>query len=356
MAERLITQAEAIREGTLQAMAADPRVIVIGEGVPDPKGTFGTTTGLFEEFGPRRVFDMPIAENGMTGICIGAALAGMRPVMVHQRMEFALLCVDQLVNNAAKWRFMFAGQVKVPLVVRMIIGRGWGQGPQHSQSLQALFAHFPGLRVAMPATGRDAKGMMMAAAAGDDPVILVEHRWLHVLVDQVPDEPYRVPLEGAAVRRPGRDVTLVGASFMVVECLLAAEALAEQGIEAEVIDLRMARPLDADTVIASVRKTGALAVAETGWLQYGLGSEVVSRVSEAAWGSLRHAPIRIGLPDLPCPTSPDLSRHYYPDAETLALAVVRQLGRSDVDTDALSRRLKRAEPLDVPQKDFTGPF
>lgn len=356
MAERLITQAEAIREATEQCMAADPSILLIGEGVPDPKGIFGTTGGLLQRFGPRRVFDMPIAENGLTGICIGAALGGMRPLMVHQRMDFALLCVDQLVNNAAKWRFMFAGAAEVPLVVRMIVGRGWGQGPQHGQSLQSLFAHFPGLTVAMPASARDAKGMLVAALRQRDPVILVEHRWLHGLVDDVPAEAYALPLAGAVVRRPGRHLTLAAASYMVVEALLAAEALAEWGIEVEVIDLRMARPLDAETVVASVRRTGALAVADTAWLHCGLAGELVARVCEAAWDALRHAPLRFGLPDFPSPTAPSLCREYYPDAESMALAICRHLRVEGVDLAALSQGLRRAEPRDVPQKDFTGPF
>lgn len=352
---REITQAEAIREALEQAMAEDERVILVGEGVPDPKGIFGTTAGLQARFGRQRVFDMPLAENGMTGICIGAAVSGMRPVMVHQRIDFALLAMDQLVNNAAKWHFTFAGQVCVPLVVRVIVGRGWGQGPQHAQSLQAMFAHVPGLKVVMPASGHDAKGMLIAAIRDDNPVIFIEHRWLHGIGDMVPEQPYAVPLEGAIVRRHGRDATVVAFSYMVIEALLAARVLAELGVELEVVDARVVRPLDIATVAASVRRTGTLVVADTAWKTGSVAGEVIACVAETAFDALRRPPLRVALPDLPAPTSPHLTRDYYPDALCLARAVVAHLG-SRVDDAELARRLARSTPHDVPQREFRGPF
>lgn len=352
---RRITQGEAIREALEQAMAEDARVIVIGEGVPDPKAIFGTTAGLRERFGRSRVFEMPLAENGMTGVCIGAALAGMRPVMVHQRIDFALLAMDQLVNNAAKWRYMFAGQVNVPLVVRVIIGRGWGPGPQHAQSLQALFGHIPGLKVVMPTSGYDAKGMLIAAIRDDNPVLFIEHRWLQGIGDNVPIEPYTVPLDRAAVCRSGKDVTLVAFSYMVVEALLAAEALAAFGIEVEVLDARAVRPLDMGMIVESVRRTGALAVADTGWKTGGIAGEVVAGVAETAFLALRHAPLRIALPDLPVPTSPHLTRDFYPDALRVARDLVAHFGWQVPDTELVTR-LTRTTPHDVPQQDFRGPF
>lgn len=352
---RKITQAEAIREALEQAMAEDDRVILIGEGVPDPKGIFGTTSGLQESFGKTRVFDMPLAENGMTGICIGAAISGLRPVMVHQRIDFALLCMDQLVNNAAKWRYMFAGQVSVPLVVRVIVGRGWGQGPQHAQSLQAMFAHVPGLKVVMPSSGHDAKGMLLAAIRDDNPVIFIEHRWLHGLVDDVPIRPYTIPLDKAEIRRSGKDVTLVAFSFMVVEALLAAKALADFGIELEVIDARSVRPLDMTTIIKSVRHTGILIVVDTSWKTGGIAGEVVAGVVESEFGALHRSPLRVALPDLPAPTSHHLSRDYYPDALHLARAIVSHLDATVPDAELVSRLL-RSTPHDVPQQEFSGPF
>lgn len=353
---RSISQGEAIREALWQAMEADDRVILIGEGVPDPKTIFGTTRGLQERFGKQRVFDMPLAENGMTGIAIGAALTGMRPVMVHQRIDFMLLCMDQLINNAAKWRYMFAGQANVPLVVRTIVGRGWGQGAQHAQALHNLFAHIPGLKVALPVTAEDAKGMLIAAIKDNDPVIFIEHRWLHGLVDNVPAAPYTRSLSGAAVRRPGSDVTIAALSYMVVESLLAAEALAKQGISVEVIDMRMARPLDVTTVANSVAKTGHLVVADIGWKTGGIAGELAAAVTETAWSSLRKAPSRVALPDLPAPTSHFLAAEYYPEATTIALAVLSQLNLQDIDQEALRETLRRTTPADAPQREFTGPF
>jgi pyruvate dehydrogenase E1 component beta subunit len=352
---RQTTQAEAIREALEQAMTEDDRVILIGEGVPDPKGIFGTTSGLQDRFGMARVFDMPIAENGMTGICIGAAISGLRPVMVHQRIDFALLCMDQLINNAAKWRYMFGGQVSVPLVVRVIVGRGWGQGPQHAQSLQALFAHVPGLKVVMPSSGYDAKGMLLAAIRDDNPVIFIEHRWLHDIVDEVPTLPYIVPLDKAVIRRPGKDATVVAFSFMVIEALLAAKALADFGIDLEVIDARAVRPLDMDTIIESVMRTETLIVVDTAWKTGGIAGEVVAGVAETAFSSLRRPPLRVALPDIPAPTSPHLSKDYYPDALDLARAIVVHLDAAVPDTELISRLL-RSTPHDVPQREFCGPF
>lgn len=354
-ATRQITQAEAIREALEQAMAEDDRVILIGEGVPDPKGIFGTTSGLQERFGTARVFDMPLAENGMTGICIGAAISGLRPVMVHQRIDFALLCMDQLVNNAAKWRYMFAGQVSVPLVIRVIVGRGWGQGPQHAQSLQALFAHVPGLKVVMASSGYDAKGMLLAAIRDDNPVIFIEHRWLHGISDEVPTHPYIVPLDKAAIRRSGKDATVVAFSFMVVEALLAAKALAEFGIDLEVIDARAVRPLDMATILESVKRTSALIVADTAWKTGGVAGEVVAGVAEAAFSFLRRPPLRVALPDFPAPTSHHLTRNYYPDALYLARAIVAHLSVPVPDAELVCRLL-RSTPHDVPQREFRGPF
>jgi pyruvate dehydrogenase E1 component beta subunit len=352
---RQITQAEAIREALEQAMLEDERVILIGEGVPDPKGIFGTTSGLQERFGIARVFDMPLAENGMTGICIGAAISGLRPVMVHQRIDFALLSMDQLVNNAAKWRYMFAGQVNVPLVIRVIVGRGWGQGPQHSQSLQALFAHVPGLKVVMPSSGYDAKGMLMAAIRDDNPVIFIEHRWLHGIVDEVPTLPYTVSLDKALVRRTGKHATVVAFSFMVVEALLAAKALAAYGVDIEVIDARSVRPLDMKTIVESVSRTGVLIVADTAWKTGGIGGEVIAGVTETAFEALRRPPLRVALPDLPAPTSHYLAEDYYPDALYLARAIARHLDIVVPDSE-LASQLPRSTPHDVPQREFCGPF
>lgn len=345
---------EAIREATEQSMALDPSVFVMGLGVPDPKGIFGTTLGLQDRFGPQRVMDMPLSENAMTGVCVGAALAGMRPIITHQRIDFALVAMEQLVNQAAKWHYMFNGQRSIPLVVRMIVGRGWGQGPQHSQSLQASFAHIPGLKVLMPTTAHDAKGLLCAAIADNNPVVYIEHRWLHSITGEVPAEHYTVPIGQARCARPGSDVTIAAVSYMVLEALRAAEELQAQGIHAEVLDLRSIQPWDQAAVLASVRKTGRLVVADTGTLAFGVGAEILSCVSEQAFGALRAAPQRVALPDHPCPTSPALAADYYPRSAQVCAAVLRTLGRTPAPADTAP--FPGSQRLDVPDPSFQGPF
>lgn len=354
-----ITFAQAVREGLDQAMAEDPRVILIGEGVPDPKAIFDTTAGLRQKYGPQRVFDMPLAENGMTGICIGAALTGLRPVMVHQRIDFALLAMDQLINNAAKWHYMFDGKATVPLVVRMIVGRGWGQGPQHSQSLQAMFAQVPGIKVVMPTTAHDAKGMLIEAIADDNPVLFIEHRWLHQIKDSVPTGSYRVPLGKARRMLAGDAVTVAAFSYMAVESFIAAKALKTAfDINVEVLDMRSVRPLDVPSVVESVRRTGRLIVADTAFKTGSISGELVSQVVEQAFDALKTHPVRIASPDYPVPTSPSMTEHYYPTAQTVADAVLQMFGmRMDDDRYRdLSLSLLRSGPHDTPNRAFTGPF
>lgn len=356
---REISFADAIREGLDQALAHDPRVIVIGEGVPDPKAIFNTTAGLQETYGEARVFDMPLAENGLTGVCVGAAIAGMRPVMVHQRIDFALLSMDQLVNNAAKWHYMFDGKANVPLVVRMIVGRGWGQGPQHSQSLQAMFAQVPGLKVVMPTTAHDAKGMLIAAIEDDGPVIFIEHRWLHYVKDNVPEDYYRVPLDKARVLHEGSAVTIAAFSYMALECLAAAKALmTEMGIGVEVLDMRSVRPLDVDAVVNSLRKTGRLVVADTASRTGSIAGELIAQVSEQAFDLFKSPPVRVACPDFPAPTSHFMVDGYYPEAQTIADAVIKMID-ADMNSDGyrkLCQSLKRNGPHDTPNREFAGPF
>lgn len=343
---------EAINEAVDICMARDPAVYLMGLGVPDPKGVFGTTSGLVEKHGPGRVLDMPTAENGMTGVAIGSALVGMRPILVHQRLDFALLAMEQLVNQAAKWHYTFAGKVSVPLVVRLIVGRGWGQGPTHCQSLQAWFAHVPGLKVVMPTTPHDAKGLLISSIEDNNPVIFIEHRWLHNLSGRVPEGHYRVPLGQTRVARGGDDLTIAATSYMTVEALRAARRLEEAGIGAEVIDLRTIQPLDDGPILESVRKTGRLIVADTGGKNFGVGAEIVARVVEGALPYLKAPPRRIGLPDCPSPSSPALAKSYFPRSQNIVDAA-RQL--LELESGPLA-----VEPtgglLDVPDLSFAGPF
>lgn len=359
LGKRDITFAQAIREGLDNAMDRDPNVILIGEGVPDPKAIFNTTAGLREKFGAKRVFDMPLAENGLTGICIGAALSGMRPIMVHQRIDFALLAMDQLVNNAAKWHYMFDGKASVPLVVRVIVGRGWGQGPQHSQSLQAMFAQVPGLKVVMPTTAYDAKGMLISAIEDNNPVLFIEHRWLHQIKDNVPEECYRVPLGQAKVLHEGDAVTVAAFSYMAVESLIAAKALkSTMGIGIEVLDMRSVCPLDVASVLKSVRKTGRLIVADTAFRTGSIAGELIAQVVEQAFDILKAPPVRIASPDHPIPTSHFMAEQYYPEPQTIVDAVI-DLVSAPRDSDGyrqVSASLRRNDPHDVPNRGFVGPF
>lgn len=354
---RTITYAEGIREALDEALGADKRVFVIGEGVPDPKGVFGTTIGLQQKYGKERVMDMPISENGMTGVCIGAALMGMRPVLVHQRLDFSLYSFDQIVNSAAKWHSMFGGHEFVPLVIRMVVGRGWGQGAQHSQSLQALFAHIPGLTVVMPATATDAKGLLLSSIAYQHPVIFIEHRWLHGLKDEVPEKMKPVPLGAARIVRKGSDVTIVAASYMVIEAVRACAVLETAGISAELIDLRTIAPYDAKTIKDSVAKTRRLIVADTGVAAFGVSAEIIAGVAETHAMKLRAAPVRVALPFLPTPTSWHLAKDYYPTHRTIIGNVFDMLGKKTEEKRAVLAGLPPADPrMDVPDPSFTGPF
>lgn len=356
---RRLSYAQSVREGLEQAMEHHSNVIVIGEGVPDPKAIFNTTLGLREKFGSDRVFDMPLAENGVTGVCIGAALSGLRPVLVHQRIDFALLSMDQLVNNAAKWSYMFNGKASVPIVVRMIVGRGWGQGPQHSQSLQAMFAQVSGLKVVMPTSAHDAKGLMISAIEDNNPVLFIENRWLHHICDNVPQDYYRVPIGQAKVLRSGDSVTLAAFSYIVVDCLIAAKALMNtMGIDVEVLDMRSVRPLDVDSVLKSVRKTGRLIIADTASRTGSIAGELISLVVEQAFESLKAGPVCIASPDHPAPTSQFMTEQYYPSPQTIADKVVEMVGadKESQSYRALRTLLLRKEPHDTPNREFTGPF
>jgi acetoin:2,6-dichlorophenolindophenol oxidoreductase subunit beta len=354
VAVRELSFAEAIREALALALERDPSVYLLGLGAPDPKGIFGTTLGLVDEFGADRVLQLPTAESGMTGVAIGTAINGMRPVMSHQRVEFALLAIEQIVNQAAKWHYMFGGQMRVPLVIRLLVGRGWGQGPQHSQSLHAWFAHIPGLKVVMPVSPADAKGLMLASIEDDNPVVFIEHRWLHGIKGEVPSGYYTVPLGSARVARAGTDITIVATSHMVLESLRAAEHLAEAGIAAEVVDVRSVSPIDTETILASARKTGYVVVVDGAWKTGGFSGELSALVAEEAFDSLRAAPRRVAMPDIPVPTTRALARFAYPRAADIASAAAEVLGAQE--RVAALAPIPDPEHLDVPDPSFTGPF
>lgn len=355
---RQIKYSEAILEATDQKMALDPNVYVMGLGVPDPKGIFGTTSGLAEKYGSDRVMDMPTSENAMTGIAIGSAIRGMRPIMTHQRVDFFLLALDQLINNASKWHYMFGSQMKVPLVIRLIIGRGWGQGPQHSQSLHSIFSHIPGLKVVMPSNPYDAKGLLISAIEDNNPVIYMEHRWLHGIFGEVPRDTYRVPIGKAKVIKEGTDVTVVACSHMTLESFRAMHCIEAEGISVELIDLRSIQPLDKETIINSVRKTGRLIVVDPDWKTVGFSAEVLAIAAEEAFSFLKAPPVRIAYPDRLCPTSWALSNYFYPTAKHIAFEILKMMQKTKKAAllfEEINAQMMQ-EPLDIPDKQFTGPF
>jgi pyruvate/2-oxoglutarate/acetoin dehydrogenase E1 component len=319
--ERRLSYVEAIRESTDQEMARDGSVILFGLDVDDAKAILGTTRGLAQKYGAGRVFGTPLSEEAMTGAAIGMALAGLKPIHVHIRMDFVMLAMNQLVNMAAKTRYMFGGQEHLPLVVRSIIGKSWGQGAQHSQGLHAFFMHVPGIKVVAPATPYDAKGCLAAAVRDPDPVMFVEHRLLYYQHGPVPETPFTVGPGRARVVAPGTDVTLVGISYMQVEAQRARHYLQEVGVSAEVIDPIWLAPLDIATIAGSVRRTGRLAVVDNGWMTCGAGAEIVAAVMEQLQGGRELRVLRLGFAPVPCPTTPALEDRFYPNARTIASAV-----------------------------------
>lgn len=320
---RRISYAEAVNEALSQALTLDPRVFVMGQGVDDPSGMFGATRGLHLKFGRERVFDTPLAETALSGVAVGAALGGMRPVYFHNRPDFLLLAMDQLVNHAAKWHYMFGGAARVPLVFWACVGRGWGSAAQHSQALQGLFMHVPGLKLIMPATCFDAKGLMLAAIADNNPVLIIDHRMNFKQRGLVPSEPYTVPIGKGVIRRPGRDVTVVATSHLVAEAYAAAEELAQEGIEAEVVDPRTLRPLDEELILESVARTGRLVVTDTGWKTGGVTAEISAMVVEKGFSSLKAPIVRVCNPDLPTPSGYTLERAYYIGKADIKAGIVK---------------------------------
>lgn len=350
-AGRLLRYVDALREAMEQEMERDGDVFVFGLDVDDHKAIQGSTAGLLDRFGAERVFTTPLSEDAMTGVAIGAAMAGMRPVHVHIRMDFLMLCMNQLVNIAAKAHYMYGGAVRVPLVVRSMIGKSWGQGAQHSQGLHSMFMHVPGLKVVAPSNAHDAKGCLIAAIRDDNPVIFVEHRLLYPTEAYVPEEPFALEFGRARVCKPGEDITLVGVSNMVMECLRTRELLEEVGVSAEVIDPISLVPLDIDTILASARRTRRLLVVDNAWTSCGASAEIVARVMEAAGPGAGIEVRRMGFAPTTCPTTPSLEEHFYPNPSTIAAtahAMVRPGGRSWAPDPERARLAYQTQ--------FRGPF
>ncbi len=337
---------QALSEGLIQAMERDPAIFVTGISVDYSSGIFGSTVEACRRFGPRRVFDAPAMENALTGIAIGAAAMGKRPMLVHPRNDFMFLALDQMINLAAKWKYMFGGNAgDMGIVIRAVVGKGWGQGATHSQSLHAILAHFPGLKVLLPASPKDAKGLTLAALRSPSPVVILEHRALYNTEGPVPEEPVETPIGQADVIRQGRDVTIVAASLMVQEAFIAAEELEKEGVSVELIDIRSMRPLDEKTILDSIRKTGRLVVVDTSWEMCGMTSEIAALAAEKAFPDLKAPVRRLALANCPAPVSMSLENVFYPKPSTIAKAVLAMLGKS-------SDRIGDIDPEDT----FKGPY
>lgn len=318
---RVLKYSEAINEAFHQMMSRDKSVFLIGQGVKSPWYVGDTVHGLLETFGPERVIDTPVSENAVTGAAVGAAIAGMRPIVVHPRMDFMMYAMDPIINEAANWHYMSGGKSSVPMVIWAIINRGGEQAAQHSQSLHALFAHIPGLKVVMPATPYDAKGLLIASIQDDNPVIFIDDRWLYSIKGNVPKKIYSVPIGKGEIRKKGKDVTLVGISYMVHESMKAAEELKKERIDVEVIDLRTLKPLDKELLFESVKKTGRLVIADSGWKSFGASAEISAVTSEALFKHLKSPPIRVALPDVPAPSSSTLEKAFYPTKDNIVHAI-----------------------------------
>lgn len=342
-----ITFREALNLALIKEMERDPSVFVFGLDVDDHKSIFGSTRGLVEKFGRERCFGTPLSEDAMTGVALGAAISGLRPIHVHIRADFILLAMNQVGNMMSNLRYMSGGKLRIPLVIRAVIGRGWGQSAQHSKSLHGLFAHFPGLKVVLPTAPQDGYGLLRSSIRDDNPVIFLEHRWLYDIVGEVDDERV-VPLGQAAVLREGDAVTLVCSSWMNVEALKAAEVLARRGLEVEVVDVRTVSPLDEQTIVGSVKKTRNCIVADYDWVFCGFGAELAALISQRCFGYLDRPVERLGFLPVPCPTTRPLENLFYPSAATLIRAAEKLLGLEEADL--------RGESFYSYEQRFKGPF
>ncbi|MBI4283695.1 MAG: alpha-ketoacid dehydrogenase subunit beta [Chloroflexi bacterium] len=338
---------DALSLAASREMEMDPGVFVFGLDVPDHKRIFGSTKGLLEKFGPRRCFGTPLSEDAMTGVALGAALSGLRPIHVHIRVDFMLLAMNQIANMISNIRYMSGGKLKIPLVLRAVIGRGWGQSAQHSKSLHSIFAHIPGLKVVMPTSPQDAYSLLRSAVRDDNPVIFLEHRWLYDIEGEV-DENLVIPLGQPALRRRGEALTIVCTSWMNIEAMKAAEVLARRGIEVEVIDVRTVTPLNEAMILESVKKTGRCIVADCDWVFCGFSAELAALISHRCFSYLKNPVERLGFAQVPCPTTRPLENLFYPSAVHVIRTAEQMLGLENAD-------LSRERFYSYEQK-FKGPF
>jgi len=315
---RKLTYVEALNEALHQLMEADDSVMVMGQGVTSPWYVGNSCINLIDRFTPSRVIDTPVSENAVTGAAVGAALAGMRPIVVHPRLDFMHYAMDPIANQAANWYYMFGGKLSVPITIWGIINRGGEQGAQHSQATHAMYAHIPGIKVVMPSTPFDVKGLMRSCVYDGNPVVFIDDRWLYRMEGDVPEKRYSVQIGKGKIRRKGKDLTIVATSYLVHEALAAAEELAKKGISAEVLDPLTLKPLDEELIVKSVGKTGRLLVVDGGWTSFGAAAEIMARLAENEEILEIKAPLkRLALPDSPAPASRTLEKNYFKRAEDI---------------------------------------
>lgn len=345
--QKLIRYVDAIAEGCIQEMARDENIFVFGLDVDDNKKIQGSTAGI-EKFGAERLFGTPLSEDAMTGVAVGAAMYGLRPIHVHIRMDFLTLAANQLINMAAKSHYMYNGAVSVPMVVRALIGRSWGQGAQHSQALHAMFAHIPGLRVVAPSNAHDAKGCMIAAIRDNNPVIFMEHRLLCNSKSYVPSESYEAEIGKGRIIKEGKDITVVAISHMALEATRAAHHLESIGVHAEIIDPIWINPLDIDLIKKSVAKTGKILVVDNGWVEFGVSAEIIAKICEE-FPDKKIQIARMGFAQTTCPTTKSLEELFYPNSKTISDKVCEILGKHKINWENIVIKNEELE-------EFKGPF
>ena len=348
--KKKISFSKAINQALYQSLKKDKNLMILGLGVDDPKGIFGSTLNLKKIF-PDNIHDMPTAENAMTGISLGLATKKIKCVMVHQRVEFSLLAMEQIINQIAKWNYMSAGKTPVAIVIRLIIGKGWGQGPQHSQSLETLFAHIPGLKVVAPSNAEEAKGMLISSIFDNNPVIFYEHRWLHNLISNVPTKLYFKNLTKAKILKRGEDITIISFSNALVECLKAEKFLKHNfNINSQIIDIRVLRPLDKKTILKSIDKTKNILLVDNGMLTYGITAEISAIINENK--RKKYNVRRIGVMEVPIPSTVSLAKYCYPEFNIIVKNALDML-KIKYKMNLIPK--ENSEP-DKPENSFTGPF
>ncbi len=344
---------ESINQALHFSMKKDKNLLCYGLGVTDPKGVFGTTLNLEKKFGKNRVFDIPCSENAITGVSIGASLNGTRSVVTHQRLDFFLLAMDQLVNSAAKWYYMFGSKVSVPVTYRLIIGRGWGQGPTHSQNLQSWFNHIPGIKVVSPTFADDAKNLLIASIFDPNPIIFLEHRWLHELETPEINFDNNKEIGKARLCKTGKDFTIISYSYLTYEALEAAKVLDKNyNIKCDLIDLRTIKPLDWQAVYKSIKKTGRVLVLDTGHKTGSVASDIISNITTNQKINLKSRPVKLAMPDFPEPTSFALTKNFYISSKNIVDSILKNLKIEKKNNIKFSTKNYH----DQPGEWFKGPF